>query len=239
MKDLTKLKIYLAGPMFECSPDDMHGWREALQDNYGHIVDFLDPTTHICTGEKDDVVAVVEKDKKAILSADVVLAHTWKASPGTSMEILFAHTNDIPVYVVADSEISGWVHYHATGVYEKFIDAMGDIFDKVPHRWDFNLYAEARRALRVGASYRSRIRDGVADPLAVETEAPDMVNHPPHYTMGGIETKDYIRAKSLSYNCGNAVKYITRAGHKVGVCPVQDLKKAVFYLNDEIDNMES
>jgi flavin-dependent thymidylate synthase len=74
------------------------------------------------------------------------------------------------------------------------------------------------------------------DPVTVEKEDP--VNHPSHYKMGGIETIDFIRAKGLSYNCGNAVKYITRSGHKPTADPIEDLKKAVFYLNDEIKHME-
>ena len=63
----------------------------------------------------------------------------------------------------------------------------------------------------------------------------DMVNHPPHYTKGGIETIDFIEAKELSYNLGNVVKYITRADHKGN--KVEDLMKARWYLDREITNM--
>ena len=62
--------------------------------------------------------------------------------------------------------------------------------------------------------------------------APDLVNHPPHYTTGGIETIDFIRAKQLDYCLGNVVKYITRAPHKGN--EVQDLKKARWYLDRAI-----
>ena len=64
----------------------------------------------------------------------------------------------------------------------------------------------------------------------------DAVNHPPHYKAGGIETIDFIEAKSLSYNLGNVVKYITRADHKGNT--LEDLKKAQWYLNREIQTME-
>lgn len=60
----------------------------------------------------------------------------------------------------------------------------------------------------------------------------DMVNNPPHYKTGGIETIDFIEAKKLSYNLGNVVKYITRADHKGN--RKQDLAKALWYLNREI-----
>ncbi len=58
------------------------------------------------------------------------------------------------------------------------------------------------------------------------------VNHPAHYTAGGIETYDFIVAKKLSYELGNVVKYITRADYKGN--KLQDLKKAQWYLNAAI-----
>jgi hypothetical protein len=64
---------------------------------------------------------------------------------------------------------------------------------------------------------------------------PDPVNHPPHYKAGGIETIDYIEAKDFNYRLGNVIKYVSRAGKKEGVDPVQDLEKAAWYLQREID----
>ena len=64
----------------------------------------------------------------------------------------------------------------------------------------------------------------------------DNVNHPAHYKVGGVETIDFIEAKSLNYNLGNVVKYITRAGHKNDL--VEDLKKARWYLNREISKLD-
>jgi len=66
---------------------------------------------------------------------------------------------------------------------------------------------------------------------------PDMVNSPPHYTAGGIETIDFIEAKELNYHLGNAVKYISRAMHKNNT--LEDLKKAQWYLSREIERMEN
>lgn len=62
----------------------------------------------------------------------------------------------------------------------------------------------------------------------------DPVNHPAHYKVGGIETIDFIEAKRLNYNMGNAVKYITRADHKGN--RKQDLEKAIWYLRRELDH---
>lgn len=58
------------------------------------------------------------------------------------------------------------------------------------------------------------------------------VDHPPHYTRGGIETIDAIEAWGLGFHLGNAVKYISRAGHKGDA--LEDLKKARWYLDREI-----
>lgn len=63
-------------------------------------------------------------------------------------------------------------------------------------------------------------------------KAVDNVNHPPHYKVGGIETIDFIEAKKLNYNLGNAVKYITRADHKGN--RNEDLQKALWYINREL-----
>jgi succinate dehydrogenase/fumarate reductase flavoprotein subunit len=65
---------------------------------------------------------------------------------------------------------------------------------------------------------------------------PDPVNHPAHYTAGGIETIDFIEAKRLGYNLGNVVKYITRSGHKGN--QLEDLRKAQWYLTREINSMK-
>lgn len=70
----------------------------------------------------------------------------------------------------------------------------------------------------------------------------DNVNHPKHYTWlkdkCGIEVLDITR--HLDFDLGNAIKYILRAGHKKDAGKsqhektVEDLRKAIFYLNDEI-----
>jgi len=64
----------------------------------------------------------------------------------------------------------------------------------------------------------------------------DPVNNPAHYTVGGIETIDFIEAKQLGYNLGNVVKYITRADHKGN--KMEDLRKAQWYLTREINSLK-
>ena len=61
-----------------------------------------------------------------------------------------------------------------------------------------------------------------------------MVNQPPHYTHGGIETIDYMEAKSTPEEFAGhlrltAIKYLSRAGLKDDT--LQDYEKGLWYLN--------
>ena len=67
----------------------------------------------------------------------------------------------------------------------------------------------------------------------------DIVNHPSHYTDGKIEVIDFIEDKKLNFHRGNAVKYISRAGKKDPTKEIEDLKKAQWYLNREIERLEN
>ena len=57
----------------------------------------------------------------------------------------------------------------------------------------------------------------------------DMVNHPPHYTTGKIEVLDFILDQKFGYLDGQVIKYKCRYKHKG--TPLEDLKKAQFYVN--------
>ena len=68
----------------------------------------------------------------------------------------------------------------------------------------------------------------------------EQVNHPQHY--GGqdnpYEAIKVIDAWELGFSLGNTVKYISRAGKKDSDKELQDLKKALWYLQHHIDNLE-
>ena len=66
----------------------------------------------------------------------------------------------------------------------------------------------------------------------------DYVNHPAHYTDGKIEVIDFIEDKKLGFCLGNAVKYIARAGKKDPSKEVEDLKKARWYIERRIKELE-
>ena len=67
---------------------------------------------------------------------------------------------------------------------------------------------------------------------------PSSVEGPSHYKHGNIEPWDFIRDQGLNYHMGCAVKYITRAGRKDGASKVSDLKKAIHYLQNELEYEE-
>lgn len=71
------------------------------------------------------------------------------------------------------------------------------------------------------------------------TTTREAVNHPPHYG-GGDNPYEHIkvcRAWGLNYELGNATKYICRAGKK-SENPIEDLKKAAWYIKAEIERLE-
>lgn len=63
----------------------------------------------------------------------------------------------------------------------------------------------------------------------------DTINHPHHYAYSH-EPIDVIISWELDFCLGNVLKYIARAGKKGPA--VEDLKKAMFYLQREIELLE-
>jgi len=64
----------------------------------------------------------------------------------------------------------------------------------------------------------------------------DKVNHPSHYNTGKIEVIDAILDWKLNFCLGNAIKYIARCEHKEN--KEEDLKKAIWYIQKELDNLK-
>jgi hypothetical protein len=75
----------------------------------------------------------------------------------------------------------------------------------------------------------------------MQEQQKEMVNHPKHYQFGDnnqYEAIKVIEAWELDFHLGNTVKYISRAGKKDTDKELQDLKKALWYLQRKIDNLE-
>lgn len=64
---------------------------------------------------------------------------------------------------------------------------------------------------------------------------PDLINHPPHYGKHPSRVECIEITEHMNFCLGNAMKYLWRASLKNGK---EDLKKAIWYINREIDRME-
>jgi hypothetical protein len=112
-------------------------------------------------------------------------------------------------------------------------------------------YKETRMAkpkFRLQETYKDFTQEQLADMInrvgqgaGTRPITADMVNHPPHYTQGGMETIDIMEAKSTPEEFKGhlkltALKYLTRAGHKES--ELQDAKKTQWYVNRWVKTLE-
>lgn len=65
------------------------------------------------------------------------------------------------------------------------------------------------------------------------------VTHPAHYNAGKIEVIEAIEDWGLNFHRGNAVKYVARAGKKDPKKEIEDLEKAVWYVQREIERLRA
>ena len=79
------------------------------------------------------------------------------------------------------------------------------------------------------------------EPKAAAPATDDPVNAPSHYTSGGVEVIDALEAWGLDrdFCLGNVVKYVARASKKDPSKLVEDLKKARWYLDRRIKQLET
>lgn len=90
----------------------------------------------------------------------------------------------------------------------------------------------------VGPPVDTTRKPGPGSSTAADAPSTDLVNHPPHYNAhpSGIECIEVVR--HMGFNRGNAIKYLWRAGNKASSSDLDDLKKARWYVDDEIKRVE-
>lgn len=116
-------------------------------------------------------------------------------------------------------------------VFKEAVDAMQKKLNEVPLNVPITeeMMDELRAAVEaeVKANHQRKID---------EITQPDNVNHPAHYTTyKGVEVIDLT--EQMNFNKGNAVKYICRAGLKSPETEIEDLRKAKWYLDREIERL--
>ena len=65
----------------------------------------------------------------------------------------------------------------------------------------------------------------------------EAIDHPDHYNSGKIEVIEVIEDWDLDFCLGNAIKYIGRAGKKHKDKEIEDLKKALWYIERRIKKL--
>lgn len=89
------------------------------------------------------------------------------------------------------------------------------------------------RDIALGKS--AELVDAATDPYLQGVVA-EQVDHPPHYRKdSGLEAIDAIEAWDLNFNLGNVVKYVCRAGLKDNTDGIEDLEKALWYIQRELN----
>lgn len=126
------VKVYLAGSVYET------GYRDYAYNNYSKKLDICDPLREVEAGimgldlssikdlkkinfTKDEICRIIELDKQAISSCDILVAYIRRCSFGTTMEILYAWQQQIPVYVINPGNTfikDVWLSYHTTRFHE-------------------------------------------------------------------------------------------------------------------------
>jgi nucleoside 2-deoxyribosyltransferase len=132
------IKVYLAGYSGE------NEYREYVSKRYGRHLDVFDPMKEIDYKilEKyrkgslpdEDVSLIVEGDKAAIESCDIVIAYIKQASFGTAMEILHAFKNKIPVYLIDPHNKwrdDVWVRYHTSKTFDDIDPCFSYILESI------------------------------------------------------------------------------------------------------------
>jgi nucleoside 2-deoxyribosyltransferase len=134
---LNKIKVYttrlyLAGPISSCSTlDEANSFREKAKNLLAlHDIGTINPLR----GKIEDMkysyrpAEIVQRDKMDIRRADGILVDMTEPDHpyiGTSMEIMYAHHLEKPVFVVTDwAKDHYWIQYHATQIFESLEDAV-------------------------------------------------------------------------------------------------------------------
>lgn len=136
-----KITIYLAGPIHGKTDEECRNWRELVKRLW--VGETLDPMRRDARGMEADaetIRTVVEQDKLDIMNCDAVLVYFVEPTVGTSMEILFAWEQHVPVFIIDASmkPRSLWLSYHATGITNDIKGALAMISQHLDPHPDFS-----------------------------------------------------------------------------------------------------
>ena len=117
---------------------------------------------------------------------------------------------------------------------DKFCDNQEDcsccLLEKFSDGCNFNRWSDDKLAIAYDHVYKN-----------MDENVPDMVNHPQHYTRGGIECIDALKAATVGKRgieavcVANVIKYLWRYEEKNGI---EDVRKAKFYIERLLKELE-
>jgi nucleoside 2-deoxyribosyltransferase len=125
-------KIYLCGPIMDCSGDESVTWRQRAKERLAGRFVLLDPMRrNFRDKEIDSANEIVEFDLQDVRDADILLVNYSKASIGTAMEVFYA-AHDLGRFVIAFcpetyENMSPWMVKYCTKILPDLDDALGYI----------------------------------------------------------------------------------------------------------------
>lgn len=121
-------------------------------------------------------------------------------------------------------------------------DCIGCLLEKFPNpTCDFDEWSDDKLAIAYGHVYKNGEARLDGSHLKEQGDKPDMVNHPQHYTQGGIECIDALKAATIGKRgieavcVANVIKYLWRYEEKNGT---EDVRKARWYLERLLKELE-
>lgn len=125
-------KIYLCGPIMDCSGEESSTWRQRAKERLAGRFVLLDPMRrNFRDREIDSANEIVEFDLQDVRDADILLVNYSKASIGTAMEVFYA-AHDLGKFVIAFSpstfqDMSPWMVRYCTKILPSLEEALAYI----------------------------------------------------------------------------------------------------------------
>lgn len=138
-KSKQKIKIYLSGPIQNCSDEEIYGWRNEVITKTKKWADCIVPPVFMLdVVTRQDAAKLVNGDKKNIDESDVCLVHIIPGKPatGTHQEEIYAWERGKLVVLIVPSEMDGrhispWLLHHSNRVFFSIDTAVDFIKEKM------------------------------------------------------------------------------------------------------------
>ncbi len=195
-----RLKIYLAGPIRGCSPEQCTWWREEAKQILKKDFDFEDPTDWA-----DD--RVMSREMAKLEACDMVLANMWKESIGTTLGIVRARHQGKPVVVVDPNRIHNAILMRLVGE-EDYFHTLEDAC------------ARLRETARGFKDFVVRKRDGDEEAFSVSKLVQSV-----SLAAAKAGVSDQVFEQQIT---GPVIARVRRDGGRHGLVETADIRRAVF-----------